>query len=167
MKSTCPGLVSSAVAWMRLIRSSQIRTSVTNFIHYASPQRRNWGVCTSCVTLIRKTVDRNVCRLLQPLQWLYAMLLSEKVVVLQKKCDECWLIGWRVRCPVHPPDHVHVFHGQQASASWSCLFLSDYGALFQVHVRKVVSDPDIDASISSVKQENFHRKHHTRNAYPH
>jgi len=32
----------------------------------------------------------------------YAMLLSERVVLLQRKCDECWLMGYLVRYPTHP-----------------------------------------------------------------
>jgi hypothetical protein len=92
----------------------------------------------------------------------------EKVVLLQKKCDECRLTGYRVRYPVHPPDSTHCpFHDQQAHASWQCLFLSDYDEPFEVHVGKVVSGPDIDVDIPSTLRDNFHRKGHTRNAYSH
>jgi hypothetical protein len=33
------------------------------------------------------------------------MLLSGKVVLLQKKCDECWLMGYRVRYPAETSSH--------------------------------------------------------------
>jgi hypothetical protein len=76
------------------------------------------------------------------------MLLSDNVVQLQKKCYECWVMGYLVRYPTHPPHSVRkVIHGQQMQASRECLFLSDCNAPFQVHVGKVVFDPDIDADI--------------------
>jgi hypothetical protein len=149
-----------------------------NFLLHASPRHKHWGV----YPILRSTHPQN-CRqkCLSPAAALamvvnerdttycqaqYAMMLFEKVVVLQKKCDKCWLMGWRVRCPVHPPAHC-VLHCQQASASWACLFLSHYGALFQVHVRKVVSDADIDADIPSVQREKFNCKKKNGMACPH
>jgi hypothetical protein len=51
-----------------------------------------------------------------------------------------------------------------------CIFMtvpvfSGYNARFQVHVRKLVSDPDIDADILSMQRENCHRRQYeyTRN----
>jgi hypothetical protein len=87
------------------------------------------------------------------------MLLSEKVVLLQKKCDECWLMGYRVRYlayPLHPTQWV--LDGQQVHASWELVFLSYYEP-FQVHVGNVVSDPDIYADVPSVQLEYFHREY--------
>jgi hypothetical protein len=61
--------------------------------------------------------------------------------------------------PTHPTRSAHcVFHGQQVHASWECLFLSAYGALFQVHVSKVVSDLDVDAEYSLNGARDIHRK---------
>jgi hypothetical protein len=79
-------------------------------------------------------------------------------------------MGCRVRYPTHPPDTTHcTFHGQHAQVAREYLFLSDYDALFQVHVGNVVTDPDVDADIPSMQRENFHRKKKisTRNVYPH
>jgi hypothetical protein len=38
-------------------------------------------------------------------------LLFDKVVMLAKKCDECWLMGYHVRYPTRPPHPAHCdFH---------------------------------------------------------
>jgi hypothetical protein len=48
----------------------------------------------------------------------YAMLLSEKVVLLQKKYDKCLLMGYRIRYSTQSPQPAHgVFHGQQVLSS--------------------------------------------------
>jgi hypothetical protein len=47
-----------------------------------------------------------------------AMMLSEKVVLFDRKCDECWLMGYRARYLTHPPHPTHcAFHSQQVQAS--------------------------------------------------
>jgi hypothetical protein len=58
-------------------------------------------------------------------------------------------MGYRARYLTHPPHPTHcAFHSQQVQASWEWLFFSDYDALFQVHIGKVLADPDTDADIS-------------------
>jgi hypothetical protein len=84
------------------------------------------------------------------------MLLSQKDIFLQKRCDECWLMGYRVRQPTHHPHAANcVFQGQQVLTLWSreWLFLSDYDAPFKVHVGKTVSEPDIDSDIPSLQSQ--------------
>jgi hypothetical protein len=47
-----------------------------------------------------------------------AMLLSEKVVLLQKKYDKSLLMGYRIRYSTQSPQPAHgVFHGQQVLSS--------------------------------------------------
>jgi hypothetical protein len=81
------------------------------------------------------------------------MLLSEEVVLLNKKCGESSLMG----CSV-------LLIPKIAPCTANTCIQRNYGAHFQIQVGKVVSYPDIDADIPSMQRENFHRKNHTRKA---
>jgi hypothetical protein len=85
----------------------------------------------------------------------HAKLHSEIVALLNTECAECWLMGYRIRYPAHPPHTAHcVFHGQRCVRHDSACF-----SQITTH-RFKFSDPDIDADIPSMQPEIFYRMNH-------
>jgi hypothetical protein len=121
---------------MHLIRSSQTRTSTTSTFpsclateqkfrgvhnlaqhHRANCRRR----CLSPASTIALVVNENGYNLFSRTVHQAALWESRPDAEV---CDECWLMGYRVRHPIHPPHPAHsVFHSQQVHATHVCLSL--------------------------------------------
>jgi hypothetical protein len=92
----------------------------------------------SCVALIAKIVDAQ-----------YVVLLSDKVVLLQKKCDGCCVMGYRVRFPTHP---LHIASSTASNCMrHDCLFLSHRIKYTSIRLSPIQTFPQCNDRISVSK----------------